>query len=131
MRHTRGAVRQTFSVHILHYTHSQMGALNSALEAGLKATKISLELMTTANSEAEAAAERNARQADLNALRAEGNACRANAEGMRAEEAISRRFLADEASANKVRSTPVYMHFGNTYTDANHGCAEGSLESSC
>ena len=83
---------------------SQMGALNSALEAGLEATKNSLELMTTANSEAEAAAERNASQAGLNALRAEGNACLANAEGMRAEEAISRRFLADEAATKKVRT---------------------------
>lgn len=71
----------------------------------MKATKISLELMTTANSEAEAAAERNAKQADSNAQRAKENACWANAEGMRAEEAISRRFLADEAAAKKVCKT--------------------------
>lgn len=83
----------------------QMCALNSALEAGLEATKISLEVMRTANSEAEAAAKRNALQADLNALRAEGNACWANAEGMRAEEAISRRYLADQATAKKVGET--------------------------
>lgn len=102
-----------------------MDALNSALEAGLKAAKISLEVMTTANSEAEAAAEHNALQAGLNALHAEGNACWANSEGMRAEEEISRRFLADVAAAKKVR---------NAHTlgaaDANH-YAEGSLESSC
>lgn len=82
-----------------------MGALNSALEAGLKATRISLEVMTTANSEAEAAVKRNEMRADQNALRAEGNACWANAEGMRAEEAISRRLLADVAAAKKVHKT--------------------------
>lgn len=79
-----------------------MGALNTALEASLEGTKNSLEVMTTSNSEAEAAAKRNALQADLNAERAEGNTCWANAEGMRAEEAISRRFLADEAATKKV-----------------------------
>lgn len=94
------------ALNVLHHViHLQMGALNSALEAGLAATKISLEVMTTANSEAEAAAKRNALQANLNALRAEGNACWANAEGMRAEEAISRRLLADEAAAKEVRTT--------------------------
>lgn len=90
-----------------------MGALNSALEAGLEATKISLEVMTTANRDAEAAAKRNAFQADLNSLRAEGNLCWANAEGMRAEEAITRRYLADEATAKKVGEIPV-LHPGNT-----------------
>eukprot|EP00752_Nemacystus_decipiens_P002127 g2029.t1 len=87
----------------------EMGALHSALESGLKATKISLELKTIANTKAEAAAERNAMQADLNALRAEGNACWANAEGMRAEEAISRRFLADEAATKKVAALSVEL----------------------
>lgn len=86
-----------------------MGALNSGLEAGLAATKNALEFMTVANSKAEATAERNASraernalQADRNALRAEGNACWAEAEGMRAEEAMSRRFLSDVAAAEKV-----------------------------
>lgn len=87
-----------------------MIALQSGLEEGLAATKNALELMTVANSEAEAMAERNASwaernalQADRNALRAEGNACWAEAEGMRAEEAISRHFLSDMAATEKVR----------------------------
>lgn len=91
--------------------HSRkMGALNSGLEEGLAATKNALELMTVANSEAEAMAERNASlaesnalQADRNALRAEGNACWAEAEGMRAEEAISRHSLSNVVAAEKVR----------------------------
>lgn len=90
-----------------------MGAVNSVLEAGLAATNASLELVATGKREAEATAERNASQAkrnaaeaDRNALRAEGNASWANAEGLRAEEAISRRFLSDMASAEKVRSAP-------------------------
>lgn len=88
----------------------QMVALHSGLERSLSATKNALELMTVANSEAEAMAERNASraecnalQADRNALRAEGNSCWAEAEGMRAEEAISRHFLSDVAAAEKVR----------------------------
>lgn len=88
-----------------------MGAVNNALEAGLAATKASLELMAAAKIEVEATAERNASQArrnaleaDREALRAEANASWANAEGMRAEEALSRRFLSDVAAAEKVRS---------------------------
>ncbi|CAN0132419.1 unnamed protein product, partial [Ectocarpus sp. 8 AP-2014] len=49
----------------------EMGTVNGVLEAGLVATKHSLEIMTTAKGEAEAAAERNASQAKRNALRAE------------------------------------------------------------
>eukprot|EP00903_Cladosiphon_okamuranus_P012984 g12116.t2 len=87
----------------------EMDALNSSLEAGLEATKISLEVMTTANSAAVAAAERNAFQADRNALQAERNACWSNTEGMRAEEAISRRYLADEAAAKTVAALSVEL----------------------
>lgn len=79
-----------------------MDTVNSVLEAGLVATKHSLEIMTTAKDEAEAAAERNASQAKRNALRAEGNASWAEAEGMRAEEELSRRFLSDVAAAERV-----------------------------
>lgn len=80
-----------------------MGALNSGLEEGLAATKNALELMTVANSQAEAMAERNASQAERSALRAESNAWWAEAEGMRAEEAVSRHFLFNVAVAEKVR----------------------------
>ncbi|CAM9095532.1 unnamed protein product, partial [Ectocarpus fasciculatus] len=80
----------------------EMDTVNSVLEAGLVATKNSLEIMTTAKDEAEAAAERNASQAKRNALRAEGNASWAEAEGMRAEEESSRRFLSDVAAVERI-----------------------------
>ncbi|CAM9440257.1 unnamed protein product [Ectocarpus sp. 6 AP-2014] len=80
----------------------EMGTVNGVLEAGLGATKHSLEIMTTAKGEAEAAAERNASQAKRNALRAEGNASWAEAEGMRAEEESSRRFLSDVVAAERI-----------------------------
>ncbi|CAM9131465.1 unnamed protein product, partial [Ectocarpus sp. 13 AM-2016] len=80
----------------------EMGTVNGVLEAGLVATKHSLEIMTTAKGEAEAAAERNASQAKRSALRAEGNASWAEAEGMRAEEESSRRFLSDVAAAERI-----------------------------
>ncbi|CAM9724441.1 unnamed protein product, partial [Ectocarpus sp. 4 AP-2014] len=80
----------------------EMGTVNGVLEAGLVATKHSLEIMTISKGEAEAAAERNDSQAKRNALRAEGNASWAEAEGMRAEEESSRRFLSDVAAAERI-----------------------------
>ncbi|CAB1111111.1 unnamed protein product [Ectocarpus sp. CCAP 1310/34] len=89
----------------------EMGTVNGVLEAGLVATKHSLEIMTTAKGEAEAAAERNASQAKHNALRAEGNASWAEAEGMRAEEESSRRFLSDVVAAERVDFIRAFLVF--------------------
>lgn len=95
------------------------------LETGLAASKISLEALTAAKNEAEAAAERNALHVRHQALRADHNAERAEAKGMQAEEAFSRRCISDIAWAATVRVHPIfgcramqktYLHIGSFCT---------------
>lgn len=67
------------------------------------AANVSLEVLAATKREIEAQAKRNALVAIQNAARAERNSAWAEAEGMRAEEALSRRLLADTSAAETVR----------------------------
>lgn len=80
-----------------------MSSLNSVLDASLLAANVSLEVLAATKREIEAQLERKTLEAERIAVRAGQNACWAEAEGMRAEEAVSRRFLADTVAAETVR----------------------------
>lgn len=77
--------------------------MNGVLNASLLAANVSLEVLAATKREIEAQLERKTLEAERFAVRAGHNACWAEAEGMRAEQALSRRFLADIAAAEAVR----------------------------
>ena len=83
-----------------------MSSLNGVLDASLLAANVSLEVLAATKREIEAQLERKTLEAEKIAVRAGHNACWAEAEGMRAEEAVSRRFLADTVAAETVRRVP-------------------------
>ncbi|CAM9263965.1 unnamed protein product, partial [Laminaria digitata] len=80
----------------------QVSSLNSVLDASLLAANVSLEVLAATKREIEAQLERKTLEAERIAVRAGKSACWAEAEGMRAEEAVSRRFLADTAAAETI-----------------------------
>ena len=81
---------------------TQLGSKIDILTVELAEARTSLELMTTAKIQAEAAANRYASEAKRNALQADRNAARAEAEGMKVEETLGRRLLSELAATEKV-----------------------------